>query len=709
MTYTDFHVPTRARRALSAAALGVLTAAVAVSPASGAIACDGYAAGAEDYAAELACASEATTGEQVITLTANFTVPSEHMNIYEGSQPLTVQGAHPGITITGPGRGDLSSSFLAVGAELSNDGPTAQGDDVSLDVAMELQAAPAEDPAHDPSVTVKDVTITQFGSPLINVTTGPLTIDGLTASSNGQGIESDSAFAFGGAVASAGDVTITDSTFDNNDSIYGGAVSTMLALVAGTGPDDVFPSVTVSNSTFTDNSSAIGGAILSFGDATITDSTFTSNSAMAGGAVGIFGETSAISDSTFTQNSAAAVEGMDSEDAIEAGAIAIGGALTVTNSVLTENSSEGIGGAIAYSYGPVEHEPSLTIVDSSLERNTAAEGGGAVWFFGGVDIAGSTFGANSSAEGPGAVAIEAQESDVTVTNSTITGNDSGAAVPAVAIDNAAELTVTHATFADNLATGGAHDLGIFDADLTTLTASVWASSSDVPSCSIDGELATVANFDVDGSCTNAWSGSGDFGEGIDAQLSTLGDNGGPTPTLLPAASSPLIDAVVDGGSDLAVDQRGVARPQGEAHDAGAVEVVPQGSLIEFEVATDAGTIYGTASPAIDVMGIEWIATGDLETPPPADTALPYGAAGFTVEVPEPGDSVTITLTAPRPFNTLLKTTNGAWSEVGGATFSNGGTTVTYTLTDGGELDEDGEANGFIVDPVALAVQATFTG
>ncbi|MFN3866257.1 MAG: choice-of-anchor U domain-containing protein, partial [Demequina sp.] len=53
--------------------------------------------------------------------------------------------------------------------------------------------------------------------------------------------------------------------------------------------------------------------------------------------------------------------------------------------------------------------------------------------------------------------------------------------------------------------------------------------------------------------------------------------------------------------------------------------------------------------------------------------------------------------------------DGAWSDVDGATFSNNGTTVTYTLTDGGELDEDGEVNGFIVDPVALAVQGTFTG
>lgn len=35
------------------------------------------------------------------------------------------------------------------------------------------------------------------------------------------------------------------------------------------------------------------------------------------------------------------------------------------------------------------------------------------------------------------------------------------------------------------------------------------------------------------------------------------------------------------------------------------------------------------------------------------------------------------------------------------------TATTLTLTS--DLDEDGQADGYIVDPVALAVQATFTG
>jgi hypothetical protein len=59
----------------------------------------------------------------------------------------------------------------------------------------------------------------------------------------------------------------------------------------------------------------------------------------------------------------------------------------------------------------------------------------------------------------------------------------------------------------------------------------------------------------------------------DPRLGALADNGGPTPTQLPQATSPAIDA--GGAADCpATDERGVARPQGAACDVGAVEVAP---------------------------------------------------------------------------------------------------------------------------------------
>jgi hypothetical protein len=57
----------------------------------------------------------------------------------------------------------------------------------------------------------------------------------------------------------------------------------------------------------------------------------------------------------------------------------------------------------------------------------------------------------------------------------------------------------------------------------------------------------------------------------DPQLGALAANGGPVQTMLPAASSPAIDAGSEGCP--ATDARGVARPQGAACDLGAAELV----------------------------------------------------------------------------------------------------------------------------------------
>ena len=63
---------------------------------------------------------------------------------------------------------------------------------------------------------------------------------------------------------------------------------------------------------------------------------------------------------------------------------------------------------------------------------------------------------------------------------------------------------------------------------------------------------------------------------VDPQLGPLADNGGPTQTMLPQPGSPAIDKIPAGqgpcsGPNLR-DQRGVARPQGNNCDIGAVEV-----------------------------------------------------------------------------------------------------------------------------------------
>ena len=60
----------------------------------------------------------------------------------------------------------------------------------------------------------------------------------------------------------------------------------------------------------------------------------------------------------------------------------------------------------------------------------------------------------------------------------------------------------------------------------------------------------------------------------DPQLGALTDNGGPTLTMLPSATSPLVGEVAAGActAQVTADQRGVTRPRGAACTVGAVEV-----------------------------------------------------------------------------------------------------------------------------------------
>ncbi|MEB4613924.1 choice-of-anchor Q domain-containing protein, partial [Leucobacter sp. M11] len=77
-------------------------------------------------------------------------------------------------------------------------------------------------------------------------------------------------------------------------------------------------------------------------------------------------------------------------------------------------------------------------------------------------------------------------------------------------------------------------------------------------------------------------------------LGGLADNGGAQHTMLPAEGSPLIDAAP--ASAVAVDQRGVTRPQGAAPDRGAVEVAePVVEPGEVRMGADAEVTAGASA------------------------------------------------------------------------------------------------------------------
>lgn len=470
-------------------------------------------------------------------------------------------------------------------------------------------------------------------------------------------------YAGGGAVHAEDFVYVGDSEFLNNSS-------------RSTGPDDwsdggavladQFSSV---RSHFEGNTTAsvwaYGGAVYASYSLGIVDSTFESNSATGvwqadGGAVGSANGPTLIERSTFANNSAI------SPDDARGGAIAV-------------------------------YSNTKFISESTFTGNTASTGGAIFVPWEGIEVVASTFNDNAAVEGGALYGV----GDLLLTNSTLTGNTASGDGGAIFADESSDpdgfvLRLTHVTLAANSSPTGAHIFSNGTEHTLWLTATVFGNPlGGGTNCWLSStSLIASGWWDADGTCAPGYGAHGD------PMLGALADNGGPTLTMQPLESSPLIDR---SASCSAVDQRGVSRT-GAPCEAGAVEVL---APVEFSVVTEGGTVEGTIMNAVSVTNVEAMTvTGHGGTPPPG-LAFPFGVFGFDVTVPVDGWSVTVTLELPSPVTEFWKVQNGTWGQVPGAVID--GSTVTYTLTDGGVGDEDGAENSVIVDPAAPAIRGSFTG
>lgn len=209
--------------------------------------------------------------------------------------------------------------------------------------------------------------------------------------------------------------------------------------------------------------------------------------------------------------------GDDSSGFGGAGALSRGGTLTLTNSVLSGNTTTQLGGALK-GIGPAV----LTLDGVTVSGNTA--GNGTIYSAGFLTITNSTISGNTvNANGGGIY----NSGTAMLTNVTVSGNT--AAVGGGGIRNEATLTLTNTIIANSVSGG--------DCDGSTIT-------------------SNGHNLDSDGTC--GLSGTGDL-PNTDPKLGSLADNGGPTETLALLSGSPAIDAGDDAACP-ATDQRGVARP-----------------------------------------------------------------------------------------------------------------------------------------------------
>jgi hypothetical protein len=218
--------------------------------------------------------------------------------------------------------------------------------------------------------------------------------------------------------------------------------------------------------------------------------------------------------------------------------------------MITANSASGGSGGTG---GGIFNESGMTMTISSttIVANTAEHYGGGIMNVGTLMVNNSTIAGNTATCGPtcGGGGIDNYDGTATINNSTISGNG-----------------------APNYGYVG----GIYNESGTvTLQNSIVANSTSGGNCW--GVTSEGYNISDDNTCN--FNGFGDMNN-TNPKLQSLGNYGGPTPTMAVFAASPAIDAgnpngCTDGdGHLLKTDQRGRPRPGPYDHhgcDMGAFE------------------------------------------------------------------------------------------------------------------------------------------
>lgn len=140
--------------------------------------------------------------------------------------------------------------------------------------------------------------------------------------------------------------------------------------------------------------------------------------------------------------------------------------------------------------------------------------------------------------------------------------------------------------------------------------------------------------------------------------------------------------------------------------AGQVTLPAGGGTVAISVGAPSA---GPTQPALWVVQSATASTvASQSVQPPAGMSYPYGVLQFTLTNGTPGSSATVAFTFPSALPAgaqylKLDPTTQTWQAYAGASFA--GNVLTLTLTDGGAGDDDGSANGVIVDPGVIALAA----
>ncbi len=378
-----------------------------------------------------------------------------------------------------------------------------------------------------------------------------------------------------------------------------------------------------------------GGGILNTGSGApllIRDTTIANNFAREGG--GIYhqtGGTALISASKITGN-----HGDSSGDG--AGIFNRG---TMTLDETTVSGNVGLGGG--FYGGGIRSDGSLTVLNSTISGNlTQGQGGGIYTAAGTLTIIDSTI-ANNTALGSGGGGGILTNAATTITNSTIVGNidaTAGSAGAGGIVVGSGNPLLVNTVVAGNFAASG--------------------TSADVRGAFSAGSANNFLGVG-DGAAGFAAPNGNQLGTAaapLDAKLGPLQDNGGRTFTMLPLASSPLIDAGLNAsaisatGATLLSDQRGPGFAR----------------TVEFNVGGGA---------TVDIGAVEFASAADAS----GVTTFTYTNIG--------GTQINVTLTGGGTFDLLRNTQGTTLSrlEIHGATAASA--LAVKVLTPGGTVNVDG--------------------
>ena len=249
----------------------------------------------------------------------------------------------------------------------------------------------------------------------------------------------------------------------------------------------------------------------------------------------------------------------------------VSGVLTITHSLIQDNSSFSGGQAGGIYSATTGSTAQLTVDNTTIVGNTALGGGGGIL----------------------SACTRCTASTVSITDSTVTSNDGGTAT----------------TNAGGLVVGTGSVISVLNTIVALNTISSLATQAD---CAGGGVIDSLGH-NLESAADCGFESSGDL-QNTNPKFFTGGvsDTGGNTDTIALDATSPAVDAVPSGAPGCGgTDQRDIARPQGSACDIGAFELLQpveghQFSEVIRDIDGTAGTINwgdGTSSAgAVDASG-----------------------------------------------------------------------------------------------------------